>query len=237
VALVSDPTDAEIDIPAPPTDLDDVGGGGGGDGNDGPWWHSPWKLSVLGLAVLFLGVSIGYLATTLSNSKPGAHSVDVGFLQDMRWHHDQATQMSLDYLEKPAAQQDPVLRTIASEILLEQQLEAGAMVQLLHEWGQPEANESGTGMAWMYQPVPINEMPGLATPTQMAQLKAATGKQADVLYAQMMIDHHEGGIHMAQYAAQHASEARVRQLAESMVTGQQGEITELQGILHRLGAA
>ena len=108
-----------------------------------------------GVALLFLGGSIGYFVTQRSERHPGAGSVDVGFLQDMRYHHDQATQMSLAYLQKPAAGQDPTLRTIAAEILLGQQLEAGAMVQLLHDYGQPDSNESGTGMAWMSMPLPI----------------------------------------------------------------------------------
>jgi uncharacterized protein (DUF305 family) len=227
-------TEPDADLPAPPAeDVDDDGAGGGG---GGPWWHSPWRLLVLGVALVFLGGAVGYALTTRSETTPGAGSVDVGFLQDMRYHHDQATQMSLTFLQKPAADQDPALRTIAAEILLEQQLEAGAMVQLLHEYGQPEANETGTGMAWMSMPVPIAQMPGMATDDQIAQLRAATGRQADLLFCQLMIAHHQGGIHMAQYAAEHASEARVRQLASSMVKGQQDEIRELQQIQSRLAA-
>jgi uncharacterized protein (DUF305 family) len=43
-----------------------------------------------------------------------------------------------------------------------------------------------------------------------------------------MIAHHQGGIHMAEYAAQHAAVGTVRDLAKSMVEGQQGEIAEMQ---------
>jgi uncharacterized protein (DUF305 family) len=233
MALIEDSTDPTlapaVDEPGPPADHSDEGGGE-------PWWHSGWCLIVLAVALVFLGAAIGYAVTILGNGKPGAGSVDVGYLQDMRWHHDQAVQMSLDYLEKPAAGQDPVLRTIASEILLGQQLESGAMVQLLHEYGQPEANETGTAMAWMYQPVPVAQMPGLATDAQIAQLKAATGRAADLLYAQLMIDHHLGGIHMASYAVQHASKARVKQLSQSAVTGEESDIVDLQKVVTRLNS-
>ena len=225
-------TEPETDVPSPPIDETDDGDGGGG---REPWWHSPWRLLVLGVALVFLGVGIGFAIEARTNSTPGAGSVDVGFLQDMRYHHDQATQMSLAYLQKPAGEQDPALRTIAAEILLEQQLEAGAMVQLLHEYGQPEANESGIGMAWMSMPVPIAQMPGMATPDNIAALKAASGRDADILFATLMIAHHQGGIHMAEYAAAHAKEPRVRQLATSMVKGQTDEIAELQQIQARLG--
>jgi uncharacterized protein (DUF305 family) len=223
-------TESRTDVPSPPVDDTDDGGGG-----HDPWWHSPWRLAVLGLALVFLGVGIGFAVKSRSAMHPGAGSVDVGFLQDMRYHHDQATQMSLTYLQKPPAEQDPALRTIAAEILLEQQLEAGAMVQLLHEYGQPEANESGTGMAWMSMPLPIDQMPGMATPENIAALKAASGRDADILFCKLMIAHHQGGLHMAEYAAGQAKESRVRELATSMMKGQADEIVELQQIQARLG--
>jgi uncharacterized protein (DUF305 family) len=233
MATRTDP-DADVDVPDPPIDEDDDDSG---DDGAAPWWHSPWRLLVLGVALLFLGGSIGYFVTQRSERHPGAGSVDVGFLQDMRYHHDQATQMSLAYLQKPAAGQDPTLRTIAAEILLGQQLEAGAMVQLLHDYGQPDSNESGIGMAWMSMPVPIASMPGMATPDQIAALKAATGTAADRLFAQLMLDHHLGGVDMAEFAATRVKEKDVRVLAESMVKGQQSDIAELRLILQRLPAA
>jgi uncharacterized protein (DUF305 family) len=230
MATTADP-DADIDLPGPPADEDD----GGGDGDGGaPWWHSPWRLIVLGVALLFLGASLGYFLTRRGESHPGAGSADVGFLQDMRYHHDQATQMSLAYLQKPAAGQDPQLRTMAAEILLGQQLEAGAMVQLLHDYGQPDSNESGTGMAWMSMPLPIAQMPGMATPEQLVAMKAATGVDADRQFAQLMLDHHLGGAHMAEFAVDHVREHDVRVLAQSVLTGQESEINELQAVLARL---
>src|SRR5439155_4552396 len=108
-------------VPSPP--VEDADHGDDGDGGRDPWWHSPWRLLLLGVALVFLGVAIGVAVASRSSSHPGAGTVDVGFLQDMRYHHDQATQISLAYLQKPAANQDPALRTIAAEILLEQQLE------------------------------------------------------------------------------------------------------------------
>ncbi len=228
--------DPDAEVPPPPAD-DDAADDGEGDGDAAPWWHAPWRLIVLAVALMFLGGAIGYFVTKRSEQPPGAGSVDVGFLQDMRYHHDQATQMSLTYLQKPSDQQDPVLRTIAAEILLGQQLESGAMVQLLHDYGQPDSNESGIGMAWMSMPVPIASMPGMATPDQIAALKAATGTAADRLFAQLMLDHHLGGVDMAEFAATRVKEKDVRVLAESMVKGQQSDIAELRLILQRLPAA
>src|SRR4051794_13927613 len=101
------PIDLDAEQPPPPVD-EDGGDEGRGDGDAAPWWHAPWRLLVMAGALLFLGGAIGYFVPTQAPQSPGAASIDVGFLQDMRYHHDQAVQMSLTYLEKPAAGQDPV---------------------------------------------------------------------------------------------------------------------------------
>jgi len=195
-----------------------------------PWWHSPWRLLVLGAAVLFLGLAAGY-ALFNGDARPKGSAVDIGFLQDMHAHHDQAVTMSYIYLEKPAAEQSAVLRSIAKTIISDQQYQSGYMAGLLLEMGQSPANETGQAMAWMNEPVPIERMPGMATTDELAQLQAATGPAADQLFVQLMVAHHQGGIHMAEYAAQHAERADVRTLAAGMVTAQRGEIVDLQNAL------
>ena len=62
---------------------------------------------------------------------------------------------------------------------------------------------------------------------------AATGPAADQLFVDLMVAHHQGGIHMAEYAAQHARRADVRSLAAGMATAQRGEIVDLQDALAR----
>ena len=71
--------------------------------------------------------------------------------------------------------------------------------------------------------------------TKIDQLRSATGKAADKLFFTEMTEHHVGGIHMAQYAAQHASDAKVRDLANRIVTAQQSEIAEFKQVLAKLG--
>jgi uncharacterized protein (DUF305 family) len=214
-----------IDTPDPPAPADDHGD----DGDRGePWWHSPWKLAVLAVALVFLGVAAGFAYHETRSRPPGAGSVDVGFLQDMRWHHDQAVKMAYVYLRKPSADLNPALVTIAGEILLSQQLESGMMVQMLRSVDQPEANESGTCMAWMQMPAPCDRMVGMASDDDLQALGDAQGAEADRIFTQLMLAHHQGGLHMAEYAQQHASRADVRELAHSIVVGQQGEIDELQ---------
>jgi uncharacterized protein (DUF305 family) len=222
--------------PIPPRKAGSGGGGGGGRGAPDPWWHSLGKVVAVVAAFAFLGGAVGYLIASRGTSQPGAGSVDVGYLQDMRTHHDQAVQMATMYLAKDPDATNATERQIAREIQMGQQMETGVMAQMLRDWNQEEANETSTAMGWMQQPVPLDQMPGLATQANLDQLDSATGTAADKLFAQLMIDHHQGGIHMADYAVIHAKTKKVRDLAQSQITGQQSDIVELQGILDKLGS-
>ena len=105
-----------------------------------------------------------------------------------------------------------MLRSIAKTIIADQQFENGYMVGLLLDMGADPANETGQAMAWMDQPVPLERMPGMATQAQLDELQAATGAEAGALFVELMAAHHEGGIHMAEHAAEHGSRADVRSL-------------------------
>jgi uncharacterized protein (DUF305 family) len=176
------------------------------------------------IAALVLGGAIGWRVTKNSDAEtPGAGSVDVGFFQDMATHHNQAVAMGFSYL---AHGTDPLLRQIATEIINYQNAEIGVMNDHLAEWGQ-QGTEGSTAMAWMGMKVPRDQMPGLATTAQMQQLADARGRDLDDLFTRLMILHHEGGVHMAEYAAAHATTETVRSWAKAMDEGQRGEIAEL----------
>ena len=229
MALALEP---DVDEPTPPTD------GGNDDGSDpsSPWWHSAWRLAVMGVALVFLGGALGYFLTSRSTASPSSGSADVGFLQDMRWHHDQAVRLGLIHLDKEASGQDPSVRSLASDIVRTQQFENGVMAGQLRAWGQAEANESGTGMMWMGMPVPIDRMPGMASEEEVERLKSLTGLEADELFLQLMYAHHEGGLHMATDALGRTSTDEARTLARTFMESQQFELGELQTMLAKLNA-
>jgi len=83
----------------------------------------------------------------------------------------------------------------------------------------------------------MSKMPGMASSEDMAALRQATGPAVDVLYLQLMLRHHQGGLPMMEYAAQHASEDAVRSLAQTMVDTQQSEATVMTNMLTAKGAA
>jgi uncharacterized protein (DUF305 family) len=193
-----------------------------------PWWQNPINIVAIVVAVLVLAGSGGYVLGH-NRAQPHPNAADVGFLHDMRVHHEQAVQMSFIYLADAGI--DPEVATVARSIAMGQSLEIGRMVQLLRDWGEPEVSDSDTVMAWMGTPVDYHQMPGYATTDQLSQLAAASGTAADQLFVQLMVTHHRGGIEMAKDAVTRASVDEVTAMAASMATGQQEEITELQGLV------
>jgi len=197
-----------------------------------PWWQNPVNFVAIAIAALILGVGLGYFAGD-SAATPDYNAVDEGFLQDMRYHHDQAVQMAYFYLTG-VDDPNPRLTMLAEEILLSQQMETGRMIQMLRNFGLSEVNDTGVAMAWMGHQMPIEEMDGLASQEELDAFAAAEGIEASRIFAELMIAHHEGGVDMAEYAVDNADNDAVRSLAESMITGQSAEIAELRAVLESL---
>jgi uncharacterized protein (DUF305 family) len=188
------------------------------------------KQAILAAALIFLGIAIGLVVAR--DRPPGAGSVDVGFLQDMLTHHDQALGVGTLVV---ANGEDPTVRSYASELLTFQSYETGVMTQMLDEWGHSRSERSGEAMAWMDMPVPVEQMPGLLTDEQMDELEAARGAELDALFLDYMAEHHRGGLHMAQFAFANADDEDVRELAARIARNQAGEINEYRALAERNG--
>lgn len=195
-----------------------------------PWWKNPLNIALMLFVALLASSAIGYrlgARTTIVRH----NAVDTGFLQDMRIHHEQAVAMSSIYLNV-SPDGNVTLRNIAREIMLDQALESGRMVQMLRMFKEAETNESDTVMGWMGMPIPMAKMPGLASDAQMNELsKKANGAAADNFYITLMITHHEGALHMAEYAEKHAVNSEVIAFCRSILSAQRGEIAELKKLL------
>jgi uncharacterized protein (DUF305 family) len=199
--------------------------------------RNPWRVGLIGLAVAvvaaaLLGYAGGWLTPKLTH--PGDTSVEAGFARDMSSHHAQAVEMGMLAHEKST---NPEVRLLGADIALTQQAQIGMMQTWLRDWNLGPTG-SQPRMAWMPDgggTIRDGLMPGMATEAEMAQLRAATGNDFDLLFLRLMRQHHLGGIHMAQAADDLAGDGDVRWLAGTMVTGQQREITDIQNLLARLG--
>jgi len=192
------------------------------------WWQHPVNVITVVLATALIAGMIGWLIAD-ANAGPDPNEVDVGFLQDMRDHHEQAVFMSNIYLALQDT--DPGLRTVARSVSFGQAVDIGRMIQLLRDFNEPEVNEGETAMEWMGMSSPVGQMPGMATQEQLDELGSLRGAEADAMFAELMIAHHEGGIHMAEYAAEHANVEEVRNMAASIADSQRHEIAEIEGLL------
>ena len=154
----------------------------------------------------------------------------------MSTHHAQAVTMAGYERDNTT---DVALQNLATDIETEQQFQIGEMAGWLDTWGLP-AVSSRPQMAWMAGHAHLTSdglMPGMATPAEMTQLQTLDGKALDVFFLQLMIRHHQGGLPMAQYGADHASSPYVRRLAQSIVTAQSGEIVSMEQLLRQLGGS
>lgn len=112
-----------------------------------------------------------------------------------------------------------------------------------HDMGDMDGMEGMEGMEGMsghgggYQAHDGSLMPGMATRTELGQLRKASGKQAEILYLQLMTDHHKGGIDMARGCAGLCTVKAEKRLARSMVEAQQSELDAMAGMLAERGSA
>lgn len=150
--------------------------------------------------------------------------IDTGFAADMIDHHDQAVLMSLLAIGKA---ESPAVRQLAVEIATAQRREGGMLTQFLRDRGIEQVDTQRSVMTWMNEPTPHDRMPGLATTQEILELTKADGPETDRLFVRLMLRHHEGGVHMATFAAAHAESPAMRDLAAKMVVDQNHEISDL----------
>jgi uncharacterized protein (DUF305 family) len=204
----------------------------------GAGWRVRRVTVIVAAVLLLLGIGIGYAAGRLTPvlTTPGDDSAEAGFARDMTVHHAQAVHMGMVEYDRG---QDSTLRRMAYDIATTQQYQIGVMDGWLHEWRLPLTTDRQP-MAWvpdgqsMLQP--DGRMPGLASKDELKRLEDASGRDADVLFCQLMLRHHLGGIHMIDAVLEATGNDHVRELAQQMRNAQQGEIEAMREMLKAWGA-
>jgi len=159
-------------------------------------------------------------------------NADIGFLQDMIDHHQQALLISNTYLD---ANPDGDAAAYAREVIMFQEREIIRMDDWLEQAGVARGAPDREAMAWMGMPTDVVSMPGMQDRATIDELAQATGADADRLFFQIMSDHHLGGAHMADAAATGARRSDIREFAEKMAYNQRIETVEYQQAVERLG--
>lgn len=188
-----------------------------------------WIAALL-VAVILIG--IGVFAFQLFPRDPGNNSAEAGFARDMTAHHGQAVTMAIAIRDRT---KDEQLFYMASDIMLTQQSEIGMMTGWLMSWGLGTVGDDDP-MTWMGHPT-TGLMPGMATQDQVAQLTSLPVDQAEVLFLQLMIRHHQGGVEMAQAILDRTSDKMIEDVANQMITMQTAEIGVMNQMLEQRGEA
>jgi uncharacterized protein (DUF305 family) len=221
-----DDTERVVSVAEPIDDVaDDDAGGDEDDVLVLPWWQNPINIVVSLVAVALIAGMIGWLVGDASSSVK-SNDADVGYLQDMWWHHSQAIDMAQTFMTLDDV--SPGLVTEAKSIAFGQAQETGMMIQLLRDMDADISSDDGMAMGWMGMPVDPDQMPGMATAEQLDALANASGTEADNLFIDLMTAHHRGGIEMSEMALPLLSNEWVQTYADAWARNQTVEITELE---------
>ncbi|MFF8012461.1 DUF305 domain-containing protein [Streptomyces sp. NPDC007929] len=178
--------------------------------------------------------SVTSTPTTGDNPAPGAfNDTDVMFAQMMIPHHEQALEMS-GLADGRAA--DAEVKALVADIEKAQDPEIRTMKSWLKAWDEPESAEKGMpgmdhGSGGMDHG---SGMSGMMSDADMKKLQAAKGTAFDRMFAQMMIEHHEGAITMAEDERKNGRNTTAKKLAADVVKGQSAEVDRFEEILDRL---
>nr|BFF00745.1 hypothetical protein GCM10020241_24200 [Streptoalloteichus tenebrarius] len=133
-------------------------------------------------------------------------------------HHRQALDMAA---LAPQRAGDEQVRGLAARISDAQGPEIAAMRAWLERTGQAEQH-GGHDHA---------SMPGMATPEQLAALRAASGGEFDRQFLRLMIAHHEGAVTMATDVLTRGVDVFVQEMAQDVIATQTAEITRMRALL------
>jgi uncharacterized protein (DUF305 family) len=212
---------------------------------------SRWLVIAVALVLIAaLAFAIGRFSTFGSSAvatAPGTTSPEAGFSRDMQVHHAQAIEMAMEIYRKT---DDPELRVLSYDIATGQAGQRGEMYDWLVQWGLPQSGSQPI-MQWMNaseeghahggtsdEPLTddeAREAMGMASADEIRELQSASGQQADCLFLELMIRHHEGAIPMAEALLELGTDPRALEVAQAIKDGQTAEIDAMTSIQARLG--
>jgi uncharacterized protein (DUF305 family) len=156
-------------------------------------------------------------ASAGSSTGAQTNDADVTFVQMMSPHHEQAIEMSDSLLEKTGIR--PEVTALATEIKEAQVPE----IEQLNAWADQWGVEEMSGMG--------HDMDGMMSDSDMQELDAAEGTDAEQLFLNQMIEHHTGAIEMAQTEIDDGQNPDAIAMAEDIVRTQEDEISRMRTLL------
>jgi uncharacterized protein (DUF305 family) len=162
------------------------------------------------------------------------NAADVRFATDMVPHHAQAIQM---VTLTDGRTIDPAVKELADSIREAQAPEVEVMVDWLTAWGEQvpdtalDHSHAGHDTSEMPDMGGTDGMPGMMSVAEMQALADAPDAEFEVMFLEMMKQHHEGAVEMSEDEQAHGTFPDAVALAESIQSTQQVEIDEIDRLL------
>ncbi|MDN5894066.1 MAG: DUF305 domain-containing protein [Nocardioides sp.] len=203
------------------------------------------------LAALTLGLSIALSACGTDDSSDKAdrsttkhNDADVAFANGMIPHHAQALSMADMTMDREL---DPKVSALVEDIRAAQGPEIETMTDWLTDWdeeipetmrdhvnsghGDTDSQEQMEGMDDMGDMGDMGDMPGMMSAQDMSALEEATGADFQQMWLEMMVEHHEGAVEMAETEKSEGQYQPAVDLAEEIISAQESEIAAMENLL------
>lgn len=161
------------------------------------------------------------------------NEADVEYIAMMIVHHEQALEMT--ELASEHAHADPVVR-LSTRIATAQAPE----IEVMRAWLESYEEEHGPAAGHDHHRAHGSdhdehgghhdhaEMPGMASPQQLAELVDARGAEFDQLFLELMIVHHEGAVTMSAEVIADGVDITVNELATEIAAQQAAEVGRME---------
>ena len=143
---------------------------------------------------------------------------DQGYMRRMSAHHEQGIVLARLAAERAS---DPHLQALARLMAAAQQGENTVFAQWWRSWFG--------SLSQVCSPQEEAEMPGMVGTDQIVQLRGMNGAAFDKLFVELMTQHHQGAIQMADEAIREGGDPRLKLMAHAIRHEQRGEIALMQG--------
>ena len=177
------------------------------------------------------GGSGGELSSTEHNA------ADVQFASDMLQHHAQALSMVDLTQGRPL---DPEVEQLAEAIREAQGPEIETFTDWLTEWDEEvpatmrdhaHAGHGGGDVSESMEDVEHGDMPGMMSAEDMQALEEASDAEFQARWLEMMVEHHDGAIEMAEAEKAEGRYQPAVHLAEHIADSQADEVETMQRLL------
>ena len=155
-----------------------------------------------------------------SSEEASFNEADTSFLQDMTVHHQSAIEMA-ELVE--GRTETPELIELAGNIIESQTAEIEEIASLLEAAGEePAGGDHEMDMGDSSEEMGAEDM---------GALEAASGKEFDIMFSEMMIEHHKSAVEMSNEVLASGENEDVASLAEGIIEEQEKEIADMEAWL------